>query len=64
MTIDEAHQLLEQQLNLSSGYSRNSLRMLLSQVLREHGEEVAQSLITHYQLDQQYQIRLEGLMKF
>ena len=64
MTIDEAHQLLEQQLNLSSGYSRNSLRMLLSQVLREHGEEVAQSLITHYQLDQQYQIHLEGLMKF
>lgn len=64
MTLIEARNYLNQQIELSSGYSRNAIRMLLSEVLRTHGETATQELIEAFELQQRFEITLEGVMRF
>ncbi len=62
MTLDDARNRIQQQLDLSSGYSRNALRTLLSEVARTHGSEAVDGLIAEFNLESLYQI-YQGTIK-
>ena len=64
MTLEDARNHLKQQIELSSGYSRNAIRMLLSEVARSHGEPAAVQLIEEFELEQRFQISQETLIRF
>jgi hypothetical protein len=52
MTLEKARQLLEVQAGFGGGYNRNSARLILAEVTREHGEAAAGSLIRELRLDE------------
>ncbi len=56
MTIDRARELLQVQLKFGGYYNRNSARMILADVQREHGIPAADALIAELNLDQIFQI--------
>jgi hypothetical protein len=51
MTLEKARQLLQVQAGFGGGYNRNGARLILTEVLREHGREAADQLIRELQLD-------------
>lgn len=51
MTLERARQLLGIQVSFGGGYNRNSTRLILAEVAREHGQEAADELILELQLD-------------
>lgn len=51
MTLDKARQLLQVQVDFGGGYNRNSARLILAEVVREHGQVDANQLIKEMQLD-------------
>jgi len=51
MTLDKARQLLQVQVDFGGGYNRNSARLILAEVVREHGQAVANQLISEMHLD-------------
>ena len=51
MTLDKARQLLQVQVDFGGGYNRNSARLILAEVVREHGQVDANQLIKDMQLD-------------
>lgn len=51
MTLDKARQLLQVQVDFGGGYNRNSARLILAEVVREHGQVNANQLIKEMQLD-------------
>lgn len=52
MTIERARELLQIQVDLGGGYNRNSVRLILFEISKEHGQEVADKLIDEFALDQ------------
>ncbi|PLY15402.1 MAG: hypothetical protein C0631_07195 [Sedimenticola sp.] len=54
MTLDRARELIQVQLQFSSGYNRNAVRMILSEVQIEHGQSAVDRLIRELSLDQHY----------
>ncbi len=50
MTIDKARELLATQVKFGGYYNRNSARMILADVQREHGIQAADSLIAEFNL--------------
>jgi hypothetical protein len=52
MTLDKARQLLETQANFGGGYNRNGARLILAEVIREHGQAAADGLINELHLDE------------
>jgi hypothetical protein len=51
MTLEKARQLLEVQAGFGGGYNRNSARLILAEVVREHGAGAAAGLIRELRLD-------------
>lgn len=51
MTVAKARQLLETQAGFGGGYNRQGARLILAEVAREHGQEVADRLVRELQLD-------------
>lgn len=51
MTLDKARQLLQVQVDFGGGYNRNSARLILAEVVREHGQTSANQLIREMHLD-------------
>jgi hypothetical protein len=51
MTLDKARQLLQVQVDFGGGYNRNSARLILAEVVREHGQTSANQLISEMHLD-------------
>ena len=51
MTLDKARQLLQVQVDFGGGYNRNSARLILAEVVREHGQVNSNQLIKEMQLD-------------
>ncbi|MCF8199886.1 MAG: hypothetical protein K9J42_14065 [Sulfuritalea sp.] len=51
MTLERARQLLGIQVSFGGGYNRNSTRLILAEVAREHGQVAADALIRELQLD-------------
>ena len=52
MTLDKARQLLQVQVDFGGGYNRNSARLILAEVVREHGQADANKLISELRLDE------------
>ncbi len=57
MTLEKAHELVAMHSSLGSGYNRNACRMVLGEVMRDFGQEVVDSLIQEYGLEQQWEIK-------
>lgn len=45
MTLEKARQLLETQANFGGGYNRNGAKLIIVDVIREHGQAAADGLI-------------------
>ena len=54
MTLSRARELIEVQLQFSSGYNRNAVRMILGDVQREHGYDAVKELVEFYGLKQRF----------
>jgi len=52
MTLEKARQLLVTQADFGGGYNRNSARLILAEVAREHGQAAADELIRELRLDE------------
>ena len=57
MTLDRARELLQVQVELGSGYNRNSARLILAEVEREHGQGAVDQLIRELGLEQAFGLR-------
>jgi hypothetical protein len=51
MTLDKARELLATQVSFGGGYNRNGARLILADVVREHGQAAADALIREFRLD-------------
>ncbi|MFK5986758.1 MAG: hypothetical protein QM479_15235 [Pseudomonadota bacterium] len=58
MTLDKACELIEVQVNLGGGYNRNSIRIILAEIKKEHGQEAVDGLIQLFSLDQLFGIQI------
>ena len=54
MTLEKARQLLQVQLDFGGGRNRNGAKLILEDVIREHGQDVANKLIAEMQLDKAF----------
>lgn len=45
MTLNKARELIEIQANLGSGYNRNSVRIILAEIKKEHDQIAVDQLI-------------------
>ncbi|MBK7017967.1 MAG: hypothetical protein IPH39_21065 [Sulfuritalea sp.] len=52
MTLERARQLLATQVSFGGGYNRNGARLILADVIREHGQAAADQLIREMRLDE------------
>ena len=52
MTLDKARQLLQVQVDFGGGYNRNSAKLILAEVVREHGQAAANQMINKMHLDE------------
>lgn len=50
MTLEKARELISVQASLGGGYNRNSAKLILAEVRREHGQEAVDRLIAEYDL--------------
>ncbi len=54
MTLDRARELILEQLQFRSGYNRNSVRMILAEVQKLHGQGAVDQLIRELDLERNY----------
>lgn len=57
MTIDKARELLQVQVDFGGYYNRNSTRMILADVQREHGQQAVDALIEELKLEERFGIK-------
>lgn len=58
MTLDRARELISIQVDMGGGYNRNSVRVLLSEVSREHGQAGVDQLIREFSLDDKFGLQI------
>ena len=51
MTLERARELLKVQAGFGGGYNANSSKLILSEVMREHGQQAVDRLIVELELD-------------
>jgi hypothetical protein len=57
MTLEKARQLLEAQVGFGGGYNRQGARLIVADVIREHGQDAADDLIRDLRLDELFGFR-------
>lgn len=57
MTLERARQLLQVQADFGGFYNANSCKLILSEVMKEHGQQAVDGLITGLKLDQIFGFR-------
>lgn len=50
MTLERARELVALQAQLAGGYNRNSVKLILGEVQRHHGQQAVDSLIREFDL--------------
>ena len=51
MTLEKARELLAVQAHMGGGYNRNAARLILAEVLREHGQSAVDGFIREFDLE-------------
>ena len=51
MTLDKARELIRVQVEMAGGYNRNSAKLILAQVEKEHGQQAVDQLIREFDLE-------------
>lgn len=51
MTLDKARELMGVQVRMAGGYNRNSARLILAEVEKEHGPQAVDRLIREFDLE-------------
>lgn len=54
MTVDRARELLSRQVSFGGGYQRNGARLILAEILRDHGQGAVDGLIRELRLDETF----------
>jgi len=57
MTPAKARELIATQLSFGSGYNRNSVRLILGEIQREHGQEAVDALIREFDLERVFDLK-------
>jgi hypothetical protein len=57
MTLEKAHEPIAMHSDFGSGYNRNVARMVLSEVMRDHGQQAVGDLIREHELGTQWEIK-------
>ena len=57
MTLDRARELIAQQVSFGSGYNRNSVRLILGEIHRVHGQAAVDGLNTELGLEEAFGLR-------
>ncbi|MES9853140.1 MAG: hypothetical protein ABW170_15085 [Candidatus Thiodiazotropha sp. L084R] len=57
MTLDKAREIIKQQISFGSGYNRNAVRLLLSEIQREFGQQASDQLINELSLEEAFGIK-------
>ncbi|MFN7085005.1 MAG: hypothetical protein ACK4N4_00080 [Burkholderiales bacterium] len=57
MTLERAKQLLQVQAGFGGFYNANSSKLILSEVMREHGQQAVDELIVELELDRIFGFR-------
>jgi hypothetical protein len=60
VTFDRARELLTVQAGFGGFYNRNAARLILAEVVREHGEAAADTLIRELALDRIFGFKVHG----
>ena len=63
MTLERARELLEVQVGLASGYNRNAAKLILAEVMREHGQAAVDGLIRELGLQEAFGFAPGSLFK-
>jgi hypothetical protein len=58
MTVDRAKELIAVQVQFKSGYNRNAVRLLLAEVTKHHGQKVVDGLITEFNLEELFGLKV------
>lgn len=57
MTLDKARELIAVQVEMGGGYNRNSVRIILTEVKKDLGQEAVDELIRSFSLDELFGIQ-------
>ena len=57
MTLDKARELIAVQVEMGGGYNRNSVRVILTEVKKDLGQEAVDGLIRSFSLDELFGIQ-------
>ncbi|UCE90302.1 MAG: hypothetical protein JSW10_05655 [Pseudomonadota bacterium] len=57
MTLDKARELLAIQVDFGSGYNRNSAKLILAEVQKEHGQGAVDQLIRELNLEEAFHFK-------
>jgi len=57
MTLERARQLLQVQADFGGFYNGNSAKLILSEVMREHGQDAVDQLVRELQLERIFGFR-------
>ena len=57
MTLDKARELITVQVEMGGGYNRNSVRIILTEVKKDLGQEAVDELIRSFSLDELFGIQ-------
>lgn len=57
MTLERARELIATQLSFGGGYNRNSVRLILAEVQREHGQTGVDQLIREMDLENAFGLK-------
>ena len=57
MTLEKARELLQTHITMGSGYNRQAARLVMAEVMHEHGQSAVDQLIRDLQLDEIFDFR-------
>ncbi len=57
MTLEKAHELIAMHVSLGSGYNQNAAKLVLGEVMRDHGQAAVDALIRDYGLEELWNIK-------
>jgi len=57
MTLEKARELLQTHITMGSGYNRQAARLVMAEVMREHGQGAVDRLIRDLELDSKFDFK-------